>query len=117
MNESELDTLRRGADDDVARFILGRVAPDLQGCWNWVTPGRRYPAITGHGLAHRVSYSLWVGDLVPGLEIDHVCYNARCVNPEHLEQVPAFVNRRRQRPKFYRQHTPMASIRRVERAA
>lgn len=36
---------------------------------------------------HRVVYKEKVGELVPGLVIDHLCRNRACINPDHLEQV------------------------------
>jgi hypothetical protein len=67
-----------------------QVGPD---CWQW--EGRKSEA--GYGfysgrLAHRVMYALTVGDLIPGLTIDHRCGNPSCVNPAHLEQVTYRVN-------------------------
>jgi len=41
----------------------------------------------GHSLAHRAYYSILKGELIPGLELDHLCKNRNCVNPDHLEQV------------------------------
>lgn len=38
-------------------------------------------------MAHRLSYLINIGDLVPGLTIDHLCRVRSCVNPRHLEQV------------------------------
>ena len=37
-------------------------------------------------LAHRVSYLLFVGPLIPGLEVRHTCDFRRCVMPDHLLQ-------------------------------
>jgi hypothetical protein len=51
----------------------------------------------GTPAAHRLAYLFNVGDLVPGMEIDHLCRNRRCVNPSHLEQVEPNVNDFRRR--------------------
>lgn len=61
------------------------------GCWDWTA----YIDPAGYGkmyylgntiYAHRFSLSL-ATELVDGFEIDHLCRNRKCVNPEHLEQV------------------------------
>lgn len=41
---------------------------------------------------HRVAYELWKGPIPPGLQIDHLCRNRRCVNVEHLEATTPKVN-------------------------
>lgn len=46
-------------------------------------------------LAHRVSYETFVGPIPDGLDIDHLCRNRKCVNPEHLEPVTRSENLRR----------------------
>lgn len=38
-------------------------------------------------LAHRFAYEVFVGEIEPGMELDHLCNNRDCMNPEHLEQV------------------------------
>lgn len=79
-------------------------------CWIWrgakrqVRPNIWYGNIglggsTGRGLyAHRVAYELFHGPIPKGLEIDHVCRNKMCVNPDHLEAVTRSVNIRRAVP-------------------
>lgn len=74
-------------------------------CWNWtgVLGGGGYGYIsvggrTGRDLrAHRVSYEWAHGPIPDGLEIDHLCQNKRCVNPDHLEAVTKSENQLRWR--------------------
>lgn len=61
-------------------------------CWVW--NGSRtnggYGYLTIHSnkyLAHRVSFSIFNGDLDNSLVIDHTCKNRACINPDHLRQV------------------------------
>ena len=81
-----------------------RYAVNLQtGCWEWCgeinhkgygrlwTGGKRY-------FAHRAYYEVTHGPIPEGHEIDHLCRNRRCVNPDHLEAVAPVENQRRARP-------------------
>lgn len=67
--------------------------------WTGATSGRsNYGTIHQkhkHRYAHRHAYEITYGDIPPGLEVDHVCSNRLCVNPEHLEAVSHADNLRR----------------------
>lgn len=69
------------------------------GCWLWTgnASPAGYPFIWDGKtkLAHRWAYEQFIGPLVPGLEVDHLCKKTLCVNPKHLEQVSPVENLRR----------------------
>lgn len=44
---------------------------------------------------HRLAYLLLVGQFDTKLELDHLCRNTRCVNPDHLEPVIKQINQDR----------------------
>lgn len=61
-------------------------------CWEWIgTKDRKgYGAIFyegRHQRAHRISFLLVGKDLSPSTQLDHLCRNTSCVNPDHLEPV------------------------------
>ena len=69
-------------------------------CWLWtgnISPnGYGRTSIEGRTkYAHRVAYELLVGPVPEGLDLDHLCRNTRCVNPDHLEPVTHAENMRR----------------------
>jgi len=45
--------------------------------------------------AHRFSFTLHLGEIPDGLELDHLCKNKLCVKPDHLEAVTHAENVRR----------------------
>lgn len=67
------------------------------GCWVWqrsVTRGG-YGHLRESGrmqYAHRLYYERLRGPIPAGLQLDHLCRNPRCVNPEHLEPVTSQEN-------------------------
>lgn len=76
-------------------------------CWLWtgarMANGYGYKFMVrnepgGRVLPHRYSYELARGEIRAGLEIDHMCHNPLCVNPEHLQAVtPGLNNENRSR--------------------
>lgn len=80
----------------VDRFFR-RVVENETGCWIWT--GARHPHGYGHFkvagavmVAHRWAYELMRCEIPADLQIDHLCHVRECVNPWHLEPVPARVN-------------------------
>jgi hypothetical protein len=75
--------------------ITYTVDPDT-GCWLWPHhTSNGYGRIKRNGkslLVHRVIYARKHGSIPQGMDLDHVCRNRRCVNPDHLEPVPRAVN-------------------------
>jgi len=69
-------------------------------CWLWrgSLTSSGYGITTREGItqvAHRYVYRLLVSEIPNGLELDHLCKNILCVNPEHLEPVTRQENMRR----------------------
>ena len=74
----------------------------LTNCWNW----EAYKLPEGYGvfhkgrkfglvLSHRFSYEMKKQIIPNGLDIDHLCRNKSCVNPDHLETVTRKENLKR----------------------
>lgn len=93
------------------RFVKGRyirirelpfVVNPTTSCWEW----KRYRDAKGYGrlnlgadggkiLAHRLFYTMMRGIIPKEKQLDHLCMNTRCVNPNHLEIVTNAENCRR----------------------
>lgn len=82
--------------------FYARLQDTESGCVEWQGPvdrdgyGRiRFGGCSTH--AHRVAWELANGPVPDGLQIDHLCRNKVCCNPEHLDTVTMQENVRRGR--------------------
>ena len=90
--------IRASKPDDPAR-VMAKVR-QTSGCWEWMaslTPSG-YGQVWWRGRlvnAHRVVFEIVRGPIAEGMQLDHLCRNRRCVNPDHLEPVTQSENLRR----------------------
>lgn len=74
------------------RFIQKVELDIITGCWDWKS------RINNHGYgvfgiknknyySHRLSYEYFKEEIPKNTELDHLCKNTKCCNPEHLEAV------------------------------
>jgi hypothetical protein len=73
--------------------LWDKISPEpMSGCWFWLGHLGRL----GYGQmkvcnqmwkAHRLVYTLFRGTIPVGAELDHLCRQRDCVNPDHLEPV------------------------------
>jgi hypothetical protein len=86
---------------DVRVRFSKRFAVRPGGCWEWtarVEPNGYAKFMVKEGgkwrsiWAHIVSYTIFRGEVPTGLQLDHICRNRSCVNPEHLRAVTQKVN-------------------------
>lgn len=88
----------RHGDPEYVEFIRGDDRSrfwekvDASGdCWEWMGGTHRgygrFWTTSGEKRAHRVAWEYLVGPIPDDLQIDHLCRNRACVNPDHLEPV------------------------------
>lgn len=80
----------------LAPYITNKFRIVESGCWEWTASKTNTGYGVVHtslknksirGLAHRVSYTAFKGDIPEGKSLDHLCRNTICINPSHLEPV------------------------------
>lgn len=91
---------------DNKSFLKDRVSINDNGCWIWGLNIDRdgygkftRPKISSY--AHRASYKIFKGFIPENYDVDHICWNPSCCNPDHLRLLPKVVNRRFQRSSFH----------------
>lgn len=89
-------TPRKRRKSSIESRFWAKVKKRSRGCWEWTgfVDKAGYARVRDDGgrtgevlYAHRVSFEIHKGTIPEGLEIDHLCRNRQCVNPEHLEAV------------------------------
>lgn len=79
-------------DQERARIKSGCAVQRITGCWLWIGchSGNGYGMMKcGDKMVnvHRKSHELFNGSIAEGMQIDHLCRNRACCNPDHLEAV------------------------------
>lgn len=111
---------------EFSRFISGHqsrksaveylIDPET-GCWVWQRARSRngYGNVVVSGrnqCAHKMIYERTHGPVPLGMELDHLCRNRACVNPDHLEPVTSSRNKRR-RPATILSETDVQAIKQL----
>jgi len=106
---------RRGGDPAEAVSRGKQITPVSQrgqhrvdedtGCWEWLGHTQNGYGHVGVGskikMAHRAFYEELVGPIPEGMQLDHLCGNEGCVNPDHLDPCTSMENHYRGgRPHF-----------------
>ncbi|OLP56638.1 hypothetical protein BJF92_11140 [Rhizobium rhizosphaerae] len=91
--------------EEIRARIMARVRIDEEtGCWIWTGPtsgeegrGAGYPRMSLSGQTVAVHKAMWTNEhgLIPSTrELDHVCRNRLCVNPDNLNHVQLVTRKR-----------------------
>lgn len=105
LNQDQVNALLYEADPtwtDVLGRVLPKIIVDDDGCWLFTGAKISGYGVIGMGrrgagtiLTHRATYAAFVGPLVKGMHIDHLCRVVSRCAPAHLEQVTPAENKAR----------------------
>jgi hypothetical protein len=96
--------MQKYTPDQRLQKFLSQINISENGCWEWqgsyVTNrnGAKYGTFWNGKtlqLSHRFSYEYFIGPIPPGKEMDHLCRNTICCNPDHVEPVTHLENMQR----------------------
>lgn len=88
----------------VVQRVLDKVAMGPRGCHisTYSVASHGYAQVGWHEdgerivtLCHRVIWSWFRGEIAPGMTVDHMCKNRRCIRLVHLRLLPNIENARR----------------------
>lgn len=79
------------------KVLDGLLREPITECWEWTGSRTKagYGKVSWKGrlvYVHRLVYELLEGPIPEGLQIDHICRNRACANPDHLRLVEFGVN-------------------------
>lgn len=87
---------------DIDQRFVAKIEVDAEtGCWTWTAARSAdgYGQFKAEGRtvrAHRWSFTRYMGEIPAATpELDHLCCNRACCNPDHLEPVTREENMRR----------------------
>lgn len=100
---ADITTIHRQCDQGAlemsapAEFRFWSLVEKTSGCWPWHGKPNTYGygrirAVGRRYAAHVFSFLMHGGVIPNGLQLDHICRNRMCVNPEHLEPVSLVTN-------------------------
>lgn len=86
-------------DDELSKILDGIIFPEdyQDSCWGWSKRKHKFGYGKHYwcgktGSPHRAIYKLLVDENIDGLDVDHLCRNPECCNPNHLEAVTSREN-------------------------
>ena len=88
MQERRAGTLKPKTKETATLYLFNRTSVLENGCWEWKkNKFNGYGRLVREGQswsAHAYSYTIFIGPIPDGKQINHKCHNRGCINPSHL---------------------------------